>query len=439
MRRRIVALTLGAAVLAIALFGLPLAAIAAKYLVDRERSELDQVATVSALTVAVDIAGGHPLQLPTVAEEADVALYDTSGARILGTGPATADPPVRDALDDTGRVTSDDGVVAIAVTGADPRAGVIRVAASGAEVYTQIVLVWVLMATFALMALAAVWYVARRQAGRLAGPLEQLSITARLLGEGDFTARTTRVGIPEIDSVGADLDTTADRIGDVVARGRAFTVDASHQLRTPLAGLRLSLETALDDPEADLRQAIDDAVRSADGLQRTVEDLLALARDVRTERGNVDVVSLVEEVVGQWRRLLVDRGRTLLVRAEEGLLPATMSEAATRQVLAVLLENALQHGEGMVTVSVRDAAGALAVDVSDEGPGIVIPATALFARRSQGSGGLQPAGGHGIGLALARSLAEADGGRLTLSRERPPTFTLLVQTAHDADAVLPPR
>jgi signal transduction histidine kinase len=96
------------------------------------------------------------------------------------------------------------------------------------------------------------------------------------------------------------------------------------------------------------------------------------------------------------------------------------SAAAVRQILAVLVDNSVQHGAGTVTVTARDAGGALAVDVSDQGSGLAVPADQLFARRAPG------ASGHGIGLALARSLAEAEGGRLSVTRVAPPMFTLLV-------------
>jgi len=98
---------------------------------------------------------------------------------------------------------------------------------------------------------------------------------------------------------------------------------------------------------------------------------------------------------------------------------SSASQAAVRQVVDVLLDNAVVHGAGTVTLSLRDAGGAVAIDVADEGPGPADPEEA-FRRRGDS------AAGHGIGLALARSLAEAEGGRLRLTRPRPPVFSLLL-------------
>jgi signal transduction histidine kinase len=207
----------------------------------------------------------------------------------------------------------------------------------------------------------------------------------------------------------------------MLARERSFSADASHQLRTPLTGLRLRLEAALDRPGQDLRQAITDGIAAADRLEQTIEELLALARDTRSSNtAPLDLPALLEEIEAGWHDRLAAQDRKLHVAVDPHAPVSLASTAAVRQVLTVLLDNAATHGSGTVSVAVRNAVDALAIDVSDEGAGITAPEPELFTRRSR------LAEGHGIGLALARSLAEAEGGRLRLTRPAPPTFTLLV-------------
>jgi signal transduction histidine kinase len=228
------------------------------------------------------------------------------------------------------------------------------------------------------------------------------------------------VAIPEIDSVSDSLNTTASRLDEMLARERAFSAEASHQLRTPLAGLRLRLESALDPPGQDLRPAVTAAIGDTDRVERTVDDLLTLARHT-TDRGSADlnVPALLNEVQQSWTHRPDSDGRRLEVEVEPNLPASPTSTAAIRQVLTVLLDNAAMHGAGTVTVAVRDAADALAIDVTDHGTGITAPESDLFARRPTTDG-------HGLGLALARRLVEAEGGRLRLTRPQPPTFTILI-------------
>jgi signal transduction histidine kinase len=299
--------------------------------------------------------------------------------------------------------------------------GAVRAASPRSAVYRQVMLVWLGMLGLAALAIGTVWLVARRQARRLAGPLEELSDAARRLGDGDFSVRTESVDIPEIDAVGTALNSTAGRLDDMLARERAFSADASHQLRTPLTGLRLRLEAALDRPGQDLRQAITAGIDDADRLEQTIEELLALARDTRSSSSApLDLSGLLDEIERGWHDRLAAQDRKLQVAVDSAAPVSLASTAAVRQVLTVLLDNAATHGSGTVSVAVRNAADALAIDVSDEGIGITAPEPELFTRRSR------LADGHGIGLALARSLAEAEGGRLRLTRPAPPTFTLLV-------------
>lgn len=427
MRTRIVGLAVLASVLAITLFGIPLAVAVAQYAVQNERNNLTGLANATALAVSADVLRGKmPTDVPDPFGQTDVAVYVVDGAhllRIFGDGPSGGDPAVFQALDGATGTNSDaaDLVVAVPVTHQGEVLGAVRASTPLGVVQRQITYVWLGMLALAGLAVGAVWLIARRQARKLAQPLEELSVAARRLGDGDFSVRTSAAGVPEIDSVGVALNSTAGRLDDMLARERAFSADASHQLRTPLTGLRLRLEAALDTPGQDLRQAIDSAIGSTDRLEQTIEELIALARDTRrTDTAPLDLPGLLDEIKNGWHDRLAGQERELRMAIDPQAPTAHASTSAVRQVLTVLLDNAATHGSGTVTVTIRDAADALAFDVSDEGEGIVTPEPELFTRRS-GS-----AGGHGIGLALARSLAEAEGGRLRLTRPAPPTFTLLV-------------
>lgn len=431
MRTRIVGLAVLASVLAIGLFGVPLAVAVAQYALTDEQAKLERMADAAALAVSADVLRGDtPTWIPATKGNADLAVYVYDDypriLRIMGTGPASGDTTVEQALGGSiGRRDLDrELVVSVPVTHEGEVIGAVRTASPRSAVSQRVGVAWLAMAALAGLAIGTVWLVARHQAGRLARPLEELSGTARRLGEGDFSVRTPPVDIPEIDAVSSALNSTAVRLDTMLARERAFSADASHQLRTPLTGLRLRLEAAVDRPGQDLREAITAGIAAADRLEQTIDELLALARDTRQSGAPLDLRTLLDEIERGWNDQLAAQGRRLRVVVDPQAPPSAASTAAVRQVLTVLLDNATTHGSGAVTIAVRDATEALAIDVSDEGSGITAPEPELFTRRS----GL--ANGHGIGLALARSLAEAEGGRLRLTRPAPPTFTLLVPARH---------
>src|SRR5438067_2031722 len=258
MRKRIVALTLAAAVLAISLFGLPLAAGVAKYYLDDERAELERVATAAALSISDSLrTGPAEVRLPDTDSDHPLAAYAPDGRLLAGSGPAHADDIVERALNGSPARGEPDGqlVFALPVTVDGLLTGVVRAATTRTEFYLHTGLTWLAMLGLGVCALGLTWMVALRMAARLAYPLEELSVAARRLGEGDFTVRARSTGVTEIDSVGSALDTTAQRIGAMLDRERAFSANASHQLRTPLTGLRLQLEAALDSPDADALDA----------------------------------------------------------------------------------------------------------------------------------------------------------------------------------------
>ena len=156
----------------------------------------------------------------------------------------------------------------------------------------------------------------------------------------------------------------------------------------------------------------------------TVEDLLRLARDAEVERSPLDVAALLREAEDQWHGHLAARGRPLRVVIEDELPAPVVAEPAVRQILDVLISNAQRHGSGLVTVTARSSLpGAVVIHVGDEGTES-LDARHIFQRRTGGS--------HGVGLALARALAEAEGARLVLARPGPgPIFALVIPTEDD--------
>jgi signal transduction histidine kinase len=430
VRTRIAGLAVWTSVLVIALFGAPLGVAVFQYAVEAERNELQRIADAIAITVAADVFDGHEVDDVGGRGSDEVGVYDKDGALVGGAGPDEVRSEVAEAL--KGRVGSgadgDDLVVAVPVTHEDDVIGAVRAAAPRSAVMQKVAFAWGAMAVLAGVAVTAAWLVGRHQARRLASPLEDLATAARHLGEGDFSVRTRRGGIAEIDAVGAALDSTAGRLDDLLAREQAFSADASHQLRTPLAGVRLRLEAALEQADQDPRPAIAATLADTDRLETTIEELLALARQRRGARaGPIDLRALLDELAPQWREQLALQGRELDLSVESAAPAPRASAAAVRQVVAVLVDNATVHGSGTVTVRVREVIDAVAIDVADQGPGVTEHATTIFARRAD------QRNGHGIGLALARRLSEAEDGRLQLTSRTPAVFTLLLPVAEGGD------
>ncbi len=420
MRRRMILLALAAALLAISLFGAPLAVGVASYFTQDERTELERTADAAALSIADDVLGNRRLPQFPASEEDMTGFYTPAGALMTGAGPKNGDPVVLQAREGevaTGDVGSD-LVVAVPIMHDTTLIGIVRASTPHTEGYQKIVVSWLAMAGLAAAAIALTWLLAARLAARVAAPLEQLSEAAGRLGGGDFSVRAPISGIGEIDQLAGALDQAAVRIADTLDRQRALAADASHQLRTPLAGLRLQLESALDPPGQDLEAAVAGAITTTDRLETTIDDLVTLASRPPEDRGVIEPEGLLRDVMAGWHDLLASQQRRLLVSHQAEGRPRA-AEAAVRQILGVLLDNAVIHGAGTVTITTRDSGDAFAIDVADEGDDAG-EGPDMFTRGHSGSGGT------GIGLALARDLAEAEGGRLHLSRSDPTTFTLLL-------------
>lgn len=425
MRRRITSSAVLATVVALLLFGIPLGFATASINRADELGELQRLALRAGSGIDPGLGRNEPIELPSTEADVTVGVYDPTGRRVGGSGPTVADPAVQLALAGSfvdGIVLDSQSVVAVPVRSGETVIAAVRAASPEGFVTTGTWLTWLALVGLALVAVAGAALIARWQARRLATPLERVAAVASALGHGELASQAAPSGIAEIDTVADALNESAERLARMLEHERSFAADASHQLRTPLAGLRWTLESALADPDADLRAAATTAVAAADSMERAVTELLTLARESGPLPGT-DLGPLLEEADGRWRGPLATSGRKLQLRLTSAPPAVAAPPAAITNILDVLVDNAHRHGSGTVQVTVRESADAVAIDVTDEGHSQLDPSR-LF-RRGEGA-----RSGHGLGLALARRLAESADGRLVLaSTSGPTTFTLLLPQA----------
>ncbi|TDP93667.1 ATP-binding protein [Labedaea rhizosphaerae] len=290
---------------------------------------------------------------------------------------------------------------------------------------TQVAVLVILVILLTVAVGAAVAVITAR---RLANPLRHVAERASRLGAGDFRLDARRYQLMELDMVAEALDTSATALAQLVQRERELVGDVSHQLRSRLTALQLRLETmtAVDDEE--VAQDAQAALEQAERLAATLDELLAAAREARAVGAEpVDLASTLPSMVDEWRSLLRAKGRSLRLRVPEGLI-ARATPAKLREAVGVLLDNAVMHGAGPVTISARRGDGTVVVDVSDGGVGVPDELAAHVFER-----GVSGGGSTGFGLALARALVESDGGRLELSTRQPATFTLFLSVPRAGD------
>ena len=425
MRRRITEAIVGVSALILLVLGIPLALAVHQSILDSEVVELQATAarTLTEIDVRLD-----PTELAAVSTEPDApppfSVYDMAGNLLFGDGPPEADAAVRRALAGNPASTTDtEIVVATPITedSSERIVGALRLTESLAGADHRSRVAWLEMAATALAALLVAWLIAKRLARRLSQPVTDLADAATRLGNGGTISRpTTPSGVTEIDTLANALADSSERINEALARERRFSADVSHQLRTPLTGMRLRLETArtAHDPHA-----IESALGDLQRLEQTVDHLLAFARDSIPATSTLRLDNVASEAVERWAPRTIALGRTVTLAAGDQVT-SRGSAASIDQILDVLIDNALHHGNGAITVTLRRIAGGGAIDVADEGMLTEVADRERIFERGHGER-------NGIGLALARSIAEAEGGRLIVARPRPTTFSLIMLSPDD--------
>jgi signal transduction histidine kinase len=301
----------------------------------------------------------------------------------------------------------------------------VRVEVPRAEVIESGLRIVTIMVVLSAVAVVAGWALGLVQARRLTAPLVDLAASAERLGSGQIRPATPPSGLPEVDLVAREIASSAERMAARLAAEREFASDASHQLRTPLTAVSMRLEeitSAAADPAVrdEARIALDQGER----LVQVVDDLLARTR--QRPPGDAVPVRLTDVLKQQreeWQPQFDAAGRRLDIDVSDDVV-ALATPGPLAQTVATVLENSLQHGAGTTSVRCRTSGPWVVLEFSDEGEGVPEAlGTRVFERK------VSSARSTGLGLALARDLVTADGGRLELLRHRPPVFGVFLRGA----------
>lgn len=259
---------------------------------------------------------------------------------------------------------------------------------------------------------------ARRVHEALDGPEATIDALARRIpgmGTGESTrARPEPTGIAEIDDLADAVQRRAVHLTRMVTSQRRLAGDAAHQLRTPLSALTIRLdELALAESAEEAREVAEEAHTQVERLTAVVEEMLETAAN--SALATMDILSLDEVIAAQqreWQPLFSEQRRGMRVTGTFGLHVAC-PQGVLSQVLSTLIENSLTYGEGIITLHIEHNGPSVQLVMSDEGPGIKPEIADLIFERDVTAGG---------GLALARQIITAVGGRLELLDERHATF-----------------
>lgn len=406
MRRRLINSTLAVVLVVIAVFGISLVIVETRTISSSAQDRIESEALRLAGVVESDVLEKKPVDTAALAELLESGKY----ARITIPG-----QPVLEVGDRIG-----EGVIRGTARGEQGEVVVVEEARS--TVTREVVRTLAVVGAVALLAVVAAVLLAVRQANRLASPLTDLAETAERLGSGDPRPRHKRYGVPELDRVADVLDSSAERIGRMLTAERRLAADASHQLRTPLTALSMRLEeiTVTEDLET-VREEATIALTQVERLTDVVQRLLTNSRDPRTGSAvPFDLDEVVKQQEEEWRPAYRSANRAIVRSGKRGVR-AVGTPGAVSQVLATLVENALMHGGGTVALRTRVIGNQAVLEVTDEGPGVPPDlGSRIFERAISGRNST------GIGLAVARDLAEADGGRLELLQAQPPVFALFL-------------
>jgi signal transduction histidine kinase len=312
--------------------------------------------------------------------------------------------------------------VLVAVGGLPGGSAVISIFVPNSVLHHGVARAWLLLGCVGLLLLVLSVAVADQLARSVVRPIKDLALASDNLAAGDLSARATVAGPPEVRRAGAGLNRLAVRIGELLAHERETVADLSHRLRTPLTALRIDAESLRDDAEMERLLA------DVSAVERTVSGIIREARRPSNgARALCDAAEVIGECAAFWWPLAEDQDRWMTVELAPGPVPVRVSRDDLAACADILLENVFAHTpEGAalaIRLSPRSGGGAWLV-VADDGPG--------FGDADPTQRGLSRGGSTGLGLDIARRIAEASGGTLVVGRSASGGGTVTVELGSPA-------
>lgn len=289
---------------------------------------------------------------------------------------------------------------------ASGRLAVTEVYVPAAEVSRGVTASWAVMTAIALVLIGVSVAVADRLATRVTRPARELAAAAAAFGDGDLNARAMANGPAELAAAGHAFNMMAERLSRLIATERVMAADLPHRLRTPLTALRMNA-AALG-----TERAAEDTRRAIDRLEREIDLIIRAARrPAPQEPPGCDAAEVLAERFAFWSALAEDQGRRCQLAGVEQPAAVPLSRSDLAAATDSLIGNIFRHTpEGTAfSVTLHRGEGAVLVRIADAGAGIADPDTAL----RRGSSG---AGSTGLGLDIARRVAESTGGDLKIER-----------------------
>src|SRR5215472_12307781 len=283
---------------------------------------------------------------------------------------------------------------------------VIRTFVPSAQLTHGVLRAWLVLGGVGLGLIAVSVIVSAQLARSLVRPLLALAQASEELAAGDLTARAPFEGAPEIRKVSLGLNRLAVRIGELLAHERETVADLSHRLRTPLTALRIDAESLRDGAEMERLLA------DVSAVERTVSGIIREARRPSDgARALCDAAEVVAGCAAFWWPLAEDQDRWMTVDLARRPVPVQVSRDDLVTCTDILLENVFAHTPEGVALAVRlspRAGGGAWLAVTDDGPG--------FGDAYPTQRGVSRGGSTGLGLDIARRIAEASGGSLVIGR-----------------------